>query len=372
MAITLTELNEILKDKLPKNSYHVKGEVSRPKLYPSALYFSLKDDNININCKMWRSKLTDEMINIENGDNIEIKAQFDIYKGNLSLTVNWAKKLDNIGDLHATFELMKQEFKKNGYFDKKILLPKIIKKIVLITSLKGAAVHDFEYAISNGNSLIDIIKIDAQVQGSECPNQIIDHLNKYDFSECDLIVITRGGGSMEDLWGFNDRRLIETIYKRNKPILSAIGHMIDITLIDFAADISAPTPSLAAQYIVDHNKKYIEDLKLIKQNMYNITINDINKQLLLLDKLSNITTDIKSNIKHKLDDFKNNILYDIKNQIMRLEVIENKHNNNNNNIILLYKNNDNISYDNFINIIKNKEKFTLVWNDIKINIDNYI
>lgn len=374
MAITLKELSEILKEKLPKNNYHIKGEVSRPKLYPSALYFSLKDDTITISCKIWRNKLSDEMMNIKNGDNIEVKAQFDYYKGDISLTINWAKKLNNIGDMHATFELMKDEFKKLGYFDKKIKLPECIRKIALITSMNGAAVHDFEYAINNSKCLVDIIKIDAQVQGTECPKQIIDHLNNYDFSSFDLIIITRGGGSMEDLWGFNDKSLIETVYKRNKPILSAIGHMIDTTLLDFVADISAPTPSLAAQYIIDYNKKYIDSINNHKQNLYNLLINNINRNLTQLERINNKKSDIKNMISTKLDKYKNNIIFDIKNSLLRLDSITEKYNNNNNNI-QLYKSplgdNNIINYEDFSNLIKNNQPFTLVWNNIAININNY-
>ena len=367
MAITLKELSEILKEKLPKIHYHVKGEVSRPKLYPSGLYFSLKDDTITISCKMWKNKLNDEMANIKNGDNIEIKAMFDYYKGDLSLTVNWAKKLNNIGDLHATFELMRDEFKNKGYFEKKIKLPDCIRKICLITSMNGAAVHDFEYAINNGKCLVDIIKIDAQVQGSECPKQIIDHLNTYDFSSCDLIIITRGGGSMEDLWGFNNKDLVETVYNRKKPVLSAIGHMIDTTLLDYVADISAPTPSLAAQYIIDYNKKYIENINNHKQYLYNSLLVNINKNLTKLEKINNKKNEIKNIINNKLEKYKNSIFFEIKNNLLKLDSINEKYNNK----ITLYNNNNVINYEEFSNIIRDKLSFTLVWNNIAININNY-
>jgi exodeoxyribonuclease VII large subunit len=367
MAITLTEFSSILKDKLPNINYHIKGEVSRPKLYDSGLYFTLKDDNIMMNCKMWKSKINDDMKNIQNGDNIEVKAQIDLYKGALSLTINWAKKLNKIGDLHATFELLKEEFKNKGYYNKKIRLPECIKKIALITSLKGAAVHDFEYAINNAKSLIDIIKIDVQVQGIDCPKQIIDCLLTSDFNDCDLLVITRGGGSMEDLWGFNDKSLMETIYKRNKPILAAIGHMIDTTLIDYTADISCPTPSLAAQYIIDYNKKYIEEMNNNKQIFYNKLKNDINRDLTKLEKLTNKKNELKIMIENKLDKYKNNINYEIKNNLLKLEQLSNKHNSIFNNIII----NNNISYEEFTEIINNKQPFTLVWNSTIINITNY-
>jgi exodeoxyribonuclease VII large subunit len=364
--ITLKELSEILKEKLPKNNYHIKGEVSRPKLYPSGLYFTIKDDSITMNCKMWKNRLDDEISNIQNGDNIEAKVVFDYYKGDLSLTVNWAKKLNKIGDLHAAFEMMKEEFKNKGYFNKKIKLPECIRKIALITSLKGAAVHDFEYAINNSKCLVDIDKIDAQVQGIDCPKQIIDHLNNYDFNNYDLIIITRGGGSMEDLWGFNDKELVETVYKRNKPILSAIGHMIDTTLLDFVADISAPTPSLAAQYIIDYNKKYIEQINNHRKSFYNKLISYINKDLMKLEKLENKKTDIKMLISKKRENYKNNIIFEIKNNLLKLENFKEKSNNK----ITLYKspNNNVINYDEFINLVINKLPFNSKYNFIFPNI----
>lgn len=369
MAITLKELSDILKDKLPKNNYHIKGEVSRPKLYPSGLYFTLKDDTITMNCKMWKNRLDEEISNIQNGDNIEAKVVFDYYKGDLSLTVNWAKKLNKIGDLHANFELMKEDFKNKGYFNKKIKLPECIRKIALITSMKGAAVHDFEYAINNSKCLVDIKKIDAQVQGIDCPKQIIDILNNYDFNNFDLIIITRGGGSMEDLWGFNDKTLIEVVYQRNKPILSAIGHMIDTTLLDFVADISAPTPSLAAQYIVDYNKKYIEQINMYKQSFYNKLIMSINKDLSKLEKLSNKKSEIKILINTKLEKYKNKIIYEIKNNLLKLENLKEKYNNKS--LYISSNDGNNINYDEFVNMINNKLPFTLVWNNTVINITNY-
>jgi exodeoxyribonuclease VII large subunit len=367
--ISLKELSEILKEKLPKNNYHIKGEVSRPKLYPSGLYFTIKDESITMSCKMWKNRLDDEIANIQNGDNIEAKVVFDYYKGDLSLTVNWAKKLNKIGDLHAAFEMMKDEFKNKGYFDKKIKLPDCIRKIALITSLKGAAVHDFEYAINNSKCLIDIEKIDAQVQGSECPKQIIEHLNNYDFNKFDLIIITRGGGSMEDLWGFNNKELIETVFKRNKPILSAIGHMIDITLLDFVADISAPTPSLAAQYIIDYNKKYIEKINNHKQSFYNNLIGSINKDLSKLEKLENKKFEIKMLINKKRENYKNNIIFEIKNNLLKLDNLKEKYNNE----TLFVSSNEGsvINFDEFINIVSHKLPFTLVWNNITVNIIQY-
>jgi exodeoxyribonuclease VII large subunit len=375
--ITLKKLNDIIKTELPKTIYHIKGEVSGPKISGGHLYFALKDETGKINCIMWKYNLTEEISKINNGDNIEIKCQLNFYiaRGELNFVLNWGKIIDNTGDLNKQFELMKLEFKKLGYFDKKIKLKPYIKKIAIITSLNGAAIHDFIYTLEKSNVNIDYIELDAQVQGTDCPRQIIDNLTKYDFcpdtTDIDLVIITRGGGSKEDLWGFNDKKLIETVYNRDFPVLSAIGHMIDTTLLDYVADISTPTPSLAAQYIVDYNKKYLDSLKDIRDTVKNDLINDMNKNLLILDKLSlkknEIIKEHKDNIINKLENNKLSILYELKDSINKLEMIKIKNNHNN---IELYDNNK-LNFDDFKILINNNKPFKLIWNNIVLNITNY-
>jgi exodeoxyribonuclease VII large subunit len=369
MAIKLNKLSEIIKEKLPKTIYHIKGEVSVPKITGGHLYFTLKDESGKINCVMWKYNLTDEMIKLKNGDNIEIKCQLNFYigRGDLNFILTWGKLIDNIGDLNNKFEQMKIDFKNKGYFDKKIKLPKYFKNIVIITSLNGAAIHDFIYTLEKSNILINYTTIDAQVQGSDCPKQIIDRLNDYDYSETDLVIITRGGGSKEDLWGFNDKKLIETVYNRDYPVLSAIGHMIDTTLLDYVSDISTPTPSLAAQYIVDYNKKYLDNIKMIKNNMKENLISDINNNLLILNKLSLKKNEVKEMIINKLETYKQKILFDIKDALNKLDIIKMTNNIN----ISIYNKNNKLSFDEFKIIVNNNEPFTLVWNDIIININNY-
>ncbi len=375
--LTLKKLNDIIKSELPKTIYHIKGEVSAPKISGGHLYFTLKDETGKINCIMWRFNLTEEISKIKTGDNIEIKCQVNFYiaRGEINFILNWGKLIDNTGDLNKQFELMKYEFKKLGYFDKKIRMKPYIKKIAIITSLTGAAIHDFIYTLENSNANIDYIELDAQVQGSECPKQIIETLNKYDFcpdtTDIDLVIITRGGGSKEDLWGFNDKKLIETVFNRDYPVLSAIGHMIDTTLLDYVADVSTPTPSLAAQYIVDYNKKYLDKIKEVRDDSKNILITDINKNLLILEKLSlkknEVIKDYKDMIINKLNNYKLYILSEIKDSINKIEMIKIIKDNN----INIYKNNNKINFDDFKTIINNKEPFSLVWNNIVININNY-
>lgn len=368
MTITLKQLGEIIKYKLPTDKFIIKGEIRQPKISSGHMYLILKDETHMINCIIWKTKLNETIRSIKDGDMVSIKGNLDYYapRGEIKLIVSSLEKNDVVGDLYKLFETMKTEFKNNGYFDKKLKLPICIKNILVLTSMNGAAVHDFNYALNNNHSLITSTIIDVQVQGSECPKQIIEYLKNNDVSKYDIIVITRGGGSMEDLWGFNNKELIETIYHRNYPVLSAIGHMVDTTLLDYVADISTPTPSLAAQYIIDYNKKYIEELQNIKQSIHQKLFNNINDNLLKLNKLSNIKNDFIDNIKNNTLNLKNKIEFNIKNNMMKLDMILAKYDN-----IILYKDNTKLEYDNFTNIINTNQSFILVWKDKIIKINNY-
>ena len=222
--------------------------------------------------------------------------------------------------------------------------------MLILTRDTGSVINDFNHNIEENNSKLQQDLIDVSVQGNNCPSDVIDVLEnddkEVDFSKYDMIVIIRGGGSKEELFGFSKPELIETVFKfKDKPILSAIGHKPDVSLLDLVADFSAPTPSLAAQFIIDTNKKFIsnmedkkEDIKKsliqefniyqrslnklnesiikyfysfdeIKKNIFNNIINFLNRKLLILSKIeSNI--DIKINtleIQMKLND-KNYVL----------------------------------------------------------------
>ncbi len=372
MSITLQKLGDIIKNKLPNTNYIIKGEISRPKIYPSGhMYFTLKDDTYNISCKLWKSNMTNDIKKLENGDLIEVNAKLDFYseRGEISLIISQIKKLDNIGDLHAMFETMKIEFKKLGYFDKKIKINDCIKNIAVLTSLNGAAIHDFMYALENSKSLISVDKINVIVQGDGCPKEIINYLNKNDMSKYDMVVITRGGGSMEDLWGFNNNDLIECVYHRTYPVLSAIGHMVDTTLLDFAADISAPTPSLAAQYLIDHNIKYLDNIKETKNKLLYALTNHINKQVNILDRIKNDNNSkLKESLKNKMESMKNNINDIIKSNLNKLELMIIKMDNN----LFISDMNDNVlEFNDFNNIIHHNKKFKLSWNGLSIIIDTY-
>jgi exodeoxyribonuclease VII large subunit len=215
-----------------------------------------------------------------------------------------------------------------GYFDKsrKKQLPKNIKDILILTSESGAALQDFIYNLDNNKSLINYDIQDVKVQGTDCPKTICDqleHLKKAN-SNYDLVVITRGGGSFEELFGFSQPELIESVYNFHLPVLSAIGHQVDNPLLDLIADISTPTPSLAAQFIVDYNKKFINGLEEIRDNVKSELLDEISEKQALLSKINEKIYRMFSSLVNLKNDCQNLIRSDIGNLMIKLSILESK------------------------------------------------
>ncbi len=371
MTLSITDFNKLLKTKLPNNTFILKGEVRQPKISGGHMYLNLKDENSSIKSIIWKSKLTE--IKIIDGDYIEVKGSIDFYcnRGEVNFIISSYKSLSKNED---KFNKLKNEFEEKGYFNKKNikLLPDVIKNILIITSKNGAAIHDFIYTINNNKSLLNYTIIDVQVQGNECPKQIIEYLNNNEINyidNFDIVVITRGGGSAEDLNGFNNKELIETVYKRNYVLLSAIGHMVDTTLLDYASDISCPTPSLAAQYIIDHNKKYTNKLYQMKDSIRQDLLNNIKDIIFSFsDKLNKHKNEIKQNIIDKINYYKYGLNNLIKNNIFKLEkmkIIQEL------DISIYDKTSKKVDYNEFNKIVNLNKPFTIVWNDIIINVTKY-
>lgn len=312
--MNITELCEFIKNQLPKNNLQVTGEVSQSKLSQGHLYLTLKDNTSSIKAIIWKSKYNLLKKNILDGDKLTINCKIDYYNysGSINLIINEIIENTGIGDIQKDYELLKNEYLSKGYFNKihKLEMPKIIKRIVILTSASCAAIQDFIFNLNNNNSKIEYEIIDVQMQGIESPQLIANKLNEINTTNIDLIVITRGGGSLQDLYGFSNKILIDAVFNyKLKPILSAIGHQTDNPLLDLVADYSCPTPSLAAQYLVDVNEKYINNLISIKDDFKNIITtylyNKKNKLLQLDNKLkimlNNISDNFKQNIKDELN-----------------------------------------------------------------------
>jgi exodeoxyribonuclease VII large subunit len=326
---TVSELTEYLKLIVLNKKIKVSGEVSQPKISNGHIYFTLKDDTNNLKSIIWKFKNINKN-DIIQGQKITLECKLDFYGGSGSLNLIVEKLITNEGqgELFIKYEEIKNNFESKGYFSasrKKSISP-IIKNILIVTSANGAALQDFIYNMETNKSKVNYDIIDVVVQGVDCPGNICKVLDKIkaDELEYDLVIIMRGGGSFSDLFGFSQPELIESVYNFNLPVLSAIGHQVDNPLLDLIADISSPTPSLAAQYIVDHNKKYLEDLEIIRDNLKSELLDEITEKQAAYTKLNEKlykTVSLLSNLKNEL---LNELRQDIGNLMIKYSQLESK------------------------------------------------
>jgi exodeoxyribonuclease VII large subunit len=236
--LSITDFCNYIKNNLPQKKFKISGEVNNPKISHGHLYLTLKDSNSNIKCIMWKSKLEKLKTKINDGDKLIIEGKIDFYSftGSINIIIDDIILNEGVGQLQIKYDNIKAEFKLKGYFDNenKLKLPKYIKNILIITSQNGAAIQDFIFNLTNNNSNIIYTILDVPVQGYDCHKIISDKIieifnDKITFDKTpDCIVITRGGGSFQDLFAFSEPELIECVYKYKKiPILSAIGHQVD-------------------------------------------------------------------------------------------------------------------------------------------------
>jgi len=234
---------------------YVRGEISNYKVYPSGHhYFSMKDSEGTLRCVMFKGSALKLRFRPENGMNVIAFGRVAVYPrdGAYQLYVNEITP-DGVGDLYVAFEQLKEKLLKEGLFDEKYKkpLPRYPKTIAVITSSAGAAVRDIVRILGTRWPLTKVVVLPVRVQGSEAPQEIADAIwfaNEHKVS--DLIITGRGGGSIEDLWAFNDERVARAIFASEIPVISAVGHEPDVTISDFVADLRAATPSNAAELAV--------------------------------------------------------------------------------------------------------------------------
>lgn len=257
--LTITQLNEYIRSRMDADPFlsgiAVRGEISNYKLYPSGHhYFTLKDEGAALKCVMFKSSAQRLRFRPENGMKIIAMGKVSVYPRDgvyqLSCT---ALAMDGVGDLYAAFEQLKGKLAKEGLFDPahKKALPRFPGTIGIITSSAGAAVHDMLRILRKRYPLTNVRLLPVRVQGAEAPGEIaaaIRYANRYTLA--DLLIVGRGGGSIEDLWAFNDERVAYAIYESAIPVISAVGHEPDVTISDYVADLRAATPSNAAELAV--------------------------------------------------------------------------------------------------------------------------
>ena len=273
---TVTELNTLVKaalDSVPGlGNVYVRGEISNYKVYPSGHhYFTLKDDKAAVRCVLFKAQAMRLRFRPENGMKVIALGRATLYPrdGAYQLYCD-ALSPDGVGDLHMAFEQLKERLWQEGLFDQghKKPLPPYPRAIAIITSPAGAAVHDMLRILRRRYPLAAVKLLPVRVQGTEAPAEIAGAL-RYANACClaDIIITGRGGGSIEDLWAFNDERVARAIYASKIPVISAVGHEPDVTISDFVADVRAATPTHAAEIAVPDQMELLERLESMRAHM---------------------------------------------------------------------------------------------------------
>ena len=275
-VLTITQLNEYIRSKMDTDplltQVAVKGEISNYKLYPSGHhYFTLKDESSALKCVMFKGNAMRLRFRPENGMKVIAMGRISVFPrdGAYQLYCT-AMAMDGIGDLYAAFEQLKKKLAAQGLFDPthKKSLPKYPETIGIITSSAGAAVHDMLRILRKRYPLSNVRLFPVRVQGVEAPGEIaaaIAYANHHRLA--DLLIVGRGGGSIEDLWAFNDERVAYAIYNSVIPVISAVGHEPDVTISDYVADLRAATPSNAAELAVPDQEALLQNLDSISSGM---------------------------------------------------------------------------------------------------------
>lgn len=258
-VLSITQVNEYIRASMDKDpllgAVAVRGEISNYKLYPSGHhYFTLKDENAALRCVMFKGNAFRLKFRPENGMKIIAFGKISVFPRDGAYQLYCSSlTLDGIGDLHVAFEQLKKKLAAQGLFDEscKKPIPQYPQRIGIITSSAGAAVHDMLRILKKRFPLSAVVLLPVRVQGVEAPGEIaaaIQYANRYRLA--DVLIVGRGGGSIEDLWAFNEEIVAHAIYDSVIPVISAVGHEPDVTISDFVADLRAATPSNAAELAV--------------------------------------------------------------------------------------------------------------------------
>lgn len=389
-SLSVKQFNQYIKTSFKLDplfqSISIKGEIANYKISHNHIYFSLKEEDEIIDCVIYYYEDKD-LGDYNNGDEVIVEGNliYNSFISKISISVNEIKS-KGLSEDYLNFLRLKEDFYKRGYFDdeNKKSIVAYPKNIGLITSDKSAAIVDFISVINKEISDINIYLYPVKVQGQSAKNEIINAIEILDKKSLDAIVITRGGGSKEDLKVFNDKDIVEKIFSSKSPIISAIGHKINLSLADLVSDLSLQTPTEAGTYLVRNYKKLRDDIDLLYINikktldrnieLKEIKLNNLREKLEfynienLIEKKSNdlnaLFDKLKEVINYNLKQKEN----DISNLKYRLDSI--------NSILEIKKKSIYIKDldDNFIfskNTLKNKDKVKIVFGDGEVKAEIY-
>ena len=389
-SLSVKQFNQYIKtsfkhDPLFQN-VSVKGEIANYKISHNHIYFSLKEENEIIDCVIYYYEQKD-IEDFNNGDEVIVDGNliYNSFFSKISISVNNIEK-KGLSEEYLNFLKIKEDFLKKGYVDKDIkkTICDYPKEIGLITSDKSAAIVDFLSVINKEISDINIYLYPVKVQGLSAKDEIINAINVLDKKNLDAIVITRGGGSKEDLKVFNEKDIVEEIYKAKSPIISAIGHKIDLSLTDLVSDLFLQTPTEAGSYLVrnykkirqDINKIFIDIQKTLNRNieLKELKLNNLKNSLdsYSLDKLLDEKT---KNVNQIFEKIKNNLNLNIEKKENNLEILKYKLNSLKSildikkNSIFIKDFDGNFIYSKYS--LKNKDKVNIVFSDGEVKAEIY-
>lgn len=280
--------NMFLQDFVLKKVY-VKGEVSNCKYHPSGhIYFSLKDETGVLSCVMFAGHRRGLAFRMKDGDQVVVGGAVDVYErdGRYQL---YAKEITQEGEgvLYERFLALKRELEEMGMFaqEYKQPIPKFIRRLGVVTAPAGAAIQDIRNISLRRNPYVQIILYPALVQGEGAADSIVKGIRMLDEAGVDVMIVGRGGGSIEDLWAFNEEKVARAIFDCRTPVISAVGHETDFTIADFVADLRAPTPSAAAELAVAQYGKLVENAASFRERLNRGMNAKLNLERLRLDQL---------------------------------------------------------------------------------------
>lgn len=326
-VLTVTQINTYIKSVISADSNlkHVllEGEISNLTNHYSSghLYFSLKDDKCVISAVMFKYAASQLKFIPENGMKVICRGKITLYEpsGRYQIQIE-DMQIDGIGILALQFEQLKEKLNKKGYFEKehKKDIPTFPNRIGVITSDTGAAVQDIKNILRRRYPCAQIIMASVLVQGENAPKELTEAVNKFNKLKCaDVIIIGRGGGSIEDLWAFNSEMLADAIYNSDIPVISAVGHETDFTICDFVSDLRAPTPSAAAELCVPDKNELLLSLDTQRQYLKSVFDNKFDSKTEKVNNLTQILMSLSPKSKIEKNIVNYNHLVDIINNTYR-------------------------------------------------------
>src|SRR5689334_20514858 len=319
-VLTVSELTRSIRGTLEAKfgAAWVQGEVSNYKLHPNGhQYFTLKDARSQISCVIWRDTMAPPRQALADGARVQVLGKVTVFeaRGQYQLSVEIVQPFGR-GVLQAKFEALKRKLEAEGLFDpaRKRMMPKFPRRIGIVTSPSGAAIRDILNVLRRRAPWLSILINPVRVQGTGAAQEIAVAIRELatpndNFSAVDLIIVARGGGSIEDLWEFNEEIVARTIVSISVPVVSAIGHEIDFTIADFVADLRAPTPSAAAELIVRDVAELGDRINVISRRLGSELVNALRQSRQRLDHAGET---LRRCLGHKIDGYRRTLDHALK------------------------------------------------------------